>query len=692
MRVESTEKPTTDEKFIALALERFRDSIPDQQTRSEALDDLKFRAGQQWDPKVKSSRRKESRPCLTINLLPQFLRQVTNSQRQNRPSVVVDPVDDFSDPQTAEVLQGIIRHIEVASDADVAYDTAFEYAAAIGFGFFRILTDYISPTSFDQEIKVERIINPFSVYFDPDCQKADFSDARWAFIINDMSREEFKAAYPDSQLVSADQFTATGNLRRDWVSDTTIRVAEYFYIEKAKRTLVLLDDESHAFKEDLAVDQMPEGAIVEEREVEIPQVHWCKISAAEKLEERDWPGSWIPIIPVLGEEIFIENKRKLRGMVRDSKDPQVMYNYWATAGAEMVMIAPKAPFIGGEGQFEGHESQWRQANRRNFPYLEYKPTTVDGRLVPPPQRQAVEPAIQAIMQSRTQAGEDLKSTMGIHNASLGAEGPETSGRAILARQTSGDTATYNYSDNMGRSIRHGGRVILELIPKIYDVPRAARIIGVDDQEKRVQLINDPQMASVVEEFENSVGKIERAFNIGVGRYDVRISAGPSYSTKRKEAAETMTVLAQSHPTLMDVAGDIMVKSFDWPFAEKIAARLKTQLPAAVQALEAQPDIPPQVVMQLQQLQQENQQLVEQLQTLQRQMEAKKAEMDASVQRQVETKQIEVDARERIEAMKLQVDLIKTQAQIQSDGAMQALQEEITALRDVFEQQSFGRPV
>lgn len=640
-----------DEKLLQQARERFKlASDAEESIRREALEDLRFRAGEQWPENIKIDRQNTGRPCLTINRIPQFLRQVTNEIRQNRPSIQVNPVDDQADPETAEILQGIMRHIEVSSDADVAYDTAAEHAATFGFGYLRVITDYVDERSFNQEIRIERIRNPFSIYFDPECQKPDYSDARWAFVVQDVDREEYLALYPDSELSGLADMTTVGDQAPGWINGKSVRIAEYWHIDHKEQELALLPDGSV-----MPADMVAEGVpVLRTRTVQVPKVYWCKVNGLEVLEKQEWPGRWIPIVPVLGDEVIVNGERQLYGLVRFARDPQRMYNYWATAETEMIALAPKAPFIGAAGQFEGFERQWQSANVRNLPYLEYKPVSHAGVPMGPPQRQVYEPPIQAISHARMQANDDLKATTGIYDASLGARSNEQSGRAILARQREGDVANFHYADNLARSIKHLGRILLDLIPRIYDAPRVMRIIGAEEVERVVQ-INAPTRDKGV----------ERIYDLSIGEYDVTVSVGPSFSTKRQEAVDSMLQLSQAYPPLMQVAGDLLVKNMDWPGASEIAERLKKLLPPNLQEEQEDQQVPPAVQAQMSQMAQQNEQLSQAL---------NQATDD------LRTKRLEIESRERIEAMKAQTELVKIEAQLSSRENIELLKQEIAALK------------
>lgn len=666
------EQKKDDTKLLETARERFRlAEEAEDHIRDEALDDLKFRAGEQWPDDIENARKLEKRPCLTINRLPQFIRQVTNDQRQNRPAIQVNPVDDQGDPETAEILQGLVRHIEHNSSADIAYDTAFEHAVTMGFGYFRVITNYVDPMSFDQEILIKRIKNPFTVYFDPTCQEPDYSDAGWAFIVDELTEGNYKEQYPDSELASLNDWVSIGDHAPGWLSKNGVRIAEYFVIEQKRKTIVLLSDKSVIPKDKLP-ETLPEDlTIVAERETLVPVVKWYKINGIEVLEETEWVGKWIPIVPVLGDEIEVDGKRELCGLVRFAKDPQRMYNYWATAETEMIALAPKAPWVMAEGQDEGYERQWDTANTKNYSRLVYKPKSLNGEALPPPSRNYAEPPVQAITQARLQSSDDLKATTGIYDASLGARGNETSGKAILARQREGDVANFHYIDNLTRAIRHLGRILVDLIPRIYDAPRVLRIIGEDGSQKTVQ-VNQPVQEQGV----------EKIYDLTTGKYDVIVSVGPSYTSKRQEAVESMMQLTQNYPKLAEIAGDLLVKNMDWPGAKEIAERIRKTLPPGMAEQENEQDdgktpMPPEMQAQFQQMQQMIEQLTQALN---------------QAQDKLEGKEMELESKERIAFAQMQVDLMKTMATIESKEALAAFQQELGHINDRLNILGINQPI
>ncbi len=605
-------------------------------TRDSELDDLRFYAGSpdnqwQWPNDVLQTRGSSqgpvvsARPCLTINKLPQHVKQITNEQRMNRPTIKVLPVDDKSDIEMADVFNGVIRHIEYTSDADVAYDTACENQVTYGEGYLRILTEYCDDTSFDQEIKIGRIRNSFSVYMDPMIQDPAGADARWCFITDDMTKDEYERAYPKASPIST--LTARGigdSSINQWISETTVRVAEYFYIECEKATLNLYPGNQTALTgtpEDSLLRAMF-GKPLRSRQSDRERVKWCKTNGYEILEESEWAGSFIPVVRVVGNEFEVDGQLYVSGLVRNAKDAQRMYNYWCSQEAEMLALAPKAPFIGYGGQFEGYEQQWKTANTQNWPYLEVNPDVTDGQgaVLPLPQRAQPPMASSGLLQAKAGASEDIKSTTGQYNASLGMTSNERSGKAIVARQRESDVGTYHYADNLARAVRHIGRQLVDLIPKIYDTARVARILGEDGEPSTVKM--NPDQEEPVKKIMGPGGVVvDKIYNPRVGKYDVRVITGPGYATKRQEALESMAQLLQGNPQLWQVAGDLFVKNMDWPGAQDLAKRLQKMLDPKVMADEDNPALVA-ANQQMEAMNAEMQQMFKMLQNVQQSMEAK----------------------------------------------------------------------
>ena len=537
------------EEFLDLAQDRFKLAAQSEaRTRREALDDLEFSIGNQWPQNIQAQRQLDGKPCLTMNRLPQFIRQVTNEQRQQRPSIQINPIGDGADVDTAEILEGIIRHIEVNSHAEEAYDTGFDFMVRIGFGCWRVITDWIAPEVEDQEIYIVPIDNPFTVYLDPTNKR----DPSWGFIIEDLLASEFKRQFSESRYAMGDatlsEYESVGDQPATWATsingEPAIRIAEYFWVEKSKG----------------------------DKGRETRKVKWAKISGLDILDERDWPGRYIPIVKIYGDDLIVNGERHIAGLVRDAKDPQRAYNYWISAATEKIALSPKAPWLVAEGQIEGYEKFYEQSNYRNLAYLTYKQVDAGGKQAPPPQRNTIEPGIQGMTELLQMAVQDMQATTGLYPNNLGEkQTTNESGKAVLARQKQGDINTLNYSDNHARGIEDTGTIILDLIPKVYTSARIQRIVKPDGQPNMVGIYNSKsnETESDVPEDPN----IKKIYDIGVGRYDVAVSTGPSYQSKRQEAVNSQMALVQAFPQVFTIIGDQVVRNMDWPGKDEIAERL-----------------------------------------------------------------------------------------------------------------------
>jgi len=578
----------------------------DQSNRSEALEDLKFASGDQWPTEIQNSRNLEARPCLTINKIDPYIRQVTNQQRQARPRIKVHGTNTSSNEKLAEILTGVIRHIEVNSDADQAYDTAFDYSVRMGWGYFRVITDYIRDDSFDQEIYIRPIDNPFTVYFDPNSILPDGSDADRCLITTVLEKKIFEEMYPDADLGN---FTlrGTGDDSAEWIMKDDIRIAEYFYTERKAAKLLQLSDGTTLYEDELPDKQILAMAgitIVGERDSMRKQIKWCKLTAMEVLEERTWPGKYIPIVPVYGQQLVIESKRKKYGLVRNAKDPQRMLNFWQTSITESVALAPKAKWVMAEGQDEGHEMEWASANIKSSPVLRYKQKDIEGVPAPAPIRLQPEPPPAGILAASDSINNDLQAVLGIFDPNQMPSG-NLSGKAINGQQQQIDLTNFHYFDNLTRSIRYAGKILLDLIPKIYDHERVMRIIGYDNQ---------PELVVLNQRTVDDAGVTKILNDVTVGEYDVVMETGPGYNSKRQEAVANMMPLLAASPDLMKVAGDLIFRNMDFPGADIIADRLAASNPLA--NLDEKSDIPPQVQMQLAQSKQAMDQMNQQIQQMQ----------------------------------------------------------------------------
>ena len=625
----------SDKKLLERIDKRFRAmSDAENDARVARLERLKFvRLGEQWPEAVKRDRETpgQERPCLTINRILQFRQQIVNESRQMRPSLMTRPVGDGADLDTSEIYNGVLRHIQEASDASVAYDTAAENQIDTGLGYFSVTTDYADNDSFNQEIKIVREHDIFRIFFDEMSTEPDGSDARDAIKLQEWAIEDFKAEYPGVEPISAKLDGITS-----WVDEKTVKVAQYYYLDITDDQLCLMADGSTVL-----YSQLPEqfrDLIQKKRPVQHKVCKIAKRAGDEIIEETELPTSYIPIIPVYGTEVWIEGKRHLQSLTQFAEDAQRLYNYNQSANTETNALAPKTPFIGAEGQFEGHETEWNNANRINYAYLEYKPVTdeLGNSSLPPPRRESPVPGNQGYELAMNRSVDDMKACMGIYDASLGNRESDQSGKAINSQRQQAAMGNMHFNDNQGRSIKHAGRIIIEMIPKIYDTARVLRIIGEDGSPKTVKI--DPNQPRPVNEQTNpETGKVEKIYNLNVGKYDLAIDIGPSYATKRQQSEESMMQFIQAFPPAAQVAGDLIAKEMDWPGAQEISKRLKVMLPPQIQQeiqSEESGEEDPKTAMMMHQMADQMQHMSQIIQQLQQAPEMKRLEFEAQ-QKQID---------------------------------------------------------
>jgi len=623
------------------ALEAFDKAAEhDDHNRKAFEDDIDFALLEnQWPERVRRDREIDGRPCLTVNKLAAMGRQIVNDARRNKPGITVHPVDSDGDPETAEIINGLIRNIEQSSNSEVAYDTALEHAVFGGFGYFRINTQYATDDTFDQDIVIERISNPLSVY--PDCYAtgADSADWNWCFVTDQMTKAQFKRQYPGAEQVDW-KGEAWRGMSSPWLDGDFVQVAEYWVRDKIKRTILLLSDqtviETEVYEANKAAFDAIGVSVVGQRDVASHQVGQHIMSGAEVLETVEWAGKYIPIVPVYGSEVVLKGKRHFRSLIRGAKDAQRMFNYWRTSSTELVALAPKAPFIGRKGAFETDAQKWATANTQTHAFIEY-----DGP--EPPMRQPFAGVPAGALQEALNSSDDIKTVLGMYDASLGARSNETSGKAIIARQMEADNATFHFIDNLSRAIRHAGRILIDLIPEVYSVPRTIRVLGMDDKPE-VKAVNQPVQEREENPLTGQIEEVTKIYDLTSGRYDLTVSAGPSFASLRQEAASQMIELIRAYPDAAPVIGDLLVKNLDWPGADEIAERLSKAMGQAPEGEEGPQGPDPQAMQAVQQYAAALRQLEQKYQALEadKSLEARKLDIAAY---EAETKRISAMNRE-----------------------------------------------
>ena len=551
-------------KILREAQDRLRKAMDeDEENRRLAKDDLEFVAveGKQWPEQIKAERESEGRPCITVNKMPAFIDQVVGDQRMNRPSIRVVPVDSKADVKVAKILSGWIKHVQQISKSDVAIDHGFEHAVACGYGAWRVTTRYSSDSAFEQEAYIEVIENALAVFWGKHVEY-DCSDAMYCFIVSDMDRDEFKDKYK----VEPMSFNSAGDQFVDgWATKNTVRIAEYFVKVPVTKTIYLLQDGR-------TVDKVSEGEVVARtRKVKSYKIMWYLLTGDRVLESKEWLGKkYIPVVPIWGKEFNVAGKRKVRGLIRNAKDAQRMYNYWYSIDTETIALQPKSPYILTPKQVAGHEDQWKEAHRKNYPYLL---ANADKDAPGWPHREAPPQASSAFVEKLRETDQEIRDTIGLQKAALGMQSNERSGAAIRERKKEGDVGTFAFIDNLSRSLEHTGRILVDIAPALLDTERAIRL-GLEDGDFEFTTVNLMAPDGTI------------LNDLSMGTYDVVVTVGPSFTTQRTEARQSMQEFIQYYPDAAPIIGDLYAKSMDWPEAEQVANRLAFLLPPEIKAQKA----------------------------------------------------------------------------------------------------------
>jgi len=651
-KVTGNPKVAAEDVDFTEALDRYhRGWEHDRHNIERAYQDLNFLAGFQWLQELENQRLQDGRPVLTFNRCPQFVRQVTGDMRQMRPAIKVVPVDNGADEKIAEIREGLIRHIEAASDTtlDVYVDGADSQVAA-GIGHWEIAGEYGSDTDYEQNLVIRIMDDQVGVIWDPDSRKKTRSNAIFCFVPVDMTREAYKAAYPNHPV--NDMGNWDGTYIDNWYDDDRVRVCRYWYKKKIMRRLVKMADgsvqdvtDSDQFEIDALVAM---GGRFYEREGF--EIYHRMMNGTEFLTEPEkWPGRYIPIIPVIGEEVRIGGRVERHGIVRFLADPQRTYNYARSTETEVVGLQPKAPYIGTDENFKDYAEEWDTANVKMWPYLRYTPDPKNGNI--PPQRIGAPPVPSGLEICIQNAIADMQAVVGIYASSLGAKSNEDSGVAIRQRESQSDTGTYVYMANFALSIAHTARVLNDLIPHYYDTPRQIRILGLDGKSRQVMINQQGQI---------TIDGISPTMmnDITVGTYDVQMEMGPSYATQREAARAGMSDFIKAFPPAAPILGDLFADLQDWPQKDDVRERLQTLLPPSIQAQIAEkegrrppPPQPPNPI-----------------EMAKAQAEMTRAQSDAATaQLDVKRRELEV-AQQQLENMRAELELMATQEKISTGRA------------------------
>lgn len=625
------EKKSDDAEVLSKALKRFGIALDgSSDNRKNFISDVEFSCSDdQWDPQVKRARGNH-RPALTFNRLNGVIKQIIGDYRQNKLAIKVLPASGDASEDTAEILAGLIRNIEQQSNADMAYANALECSARGGFGYFRIITRYTGDDEFDQDLVIQPIHNALTVYMDPSAKLLTREDANWCFIRETMPLEQFKEQYPDASSKGFDSIDET--YKTDWYAGEEVSVAEYF--EKATystRLAAFSNGMVMEITDDKEIEALAQIGITlnKERQAQRTKIIWRKITGAEILEEKEYKIRYIPVIPVIGEEVNVEGKTLTRSVIFYAKDAQRTYNYFKSVATETVSLAPRTQWLVTPEHIENLTDQWDNLNTNPTPYAVYNHQSDQ----PPPQRLNPPEVPVGEITMAGDAGTDLQYTTGVFDANLGQRSNETSGVAIGERQHQGATATMLFVDNLKKAIEHCGKVLMDWIPEIYDAERVVRVLDLEGNPS-TETINQ-------QKYDPMTGVTEILNSITVGKYDVVIDTGPNFASRRREAQDAMLKIAQVWPQLMNIAPDLVISNIDAPGMEAIAARAKRTLPPQITT---DPDSP------------EGQQLAQQAAQQQAQQEQTKNQM---LQMHMQTEQ----GKQQAEQSKSQATVVKAQAEV-----------------------------
>lgn len=671
---ESHQPATTDAQIFAECAERLR--IAEQaegENRNAAVLDLEFEDGQQWPDDLYNLRKVSKRPTLTINHTRTFVRRVVNNMRQQRPRIKVHPVGDGADVDLAQKIGGLIRHIEQRSDGAIAYDVGGESAVKIGWGYWRILSEWIDDNSFEQELKISPIRNPFTVYVDPASTAAAAEDMEWCIISEKMKRSEFERRYPEQNETEWRE-GGPGDVGTDWETKEEIRLAEYFRITKRKDELLKLSDGRSMYASEFKGKReafLAAGVTIARNlrgaEIRRPtfrrQIEWYRLNGSTIVERQELPGKWIPVIRCEGNVLDINGQVRRKGMIRDMMDTARMYNYWRTCETEMISLAPRAPWMGTANQFDGHP-EWNDANQKPYSKLTYTPDIIElpggqATLVPPPSRVETVAIPAGFTGAAESAAKDLMALAGMpHEPGVDKPGEVVSGVALRRRQAMSDIGHFQYYDNQTRSICHTGRILLDLIPHYYSEERMQRIVGEDGTPEVVSLNqHDP-----------SIDKIKN--DMTVGRYDVVMDTGPGYETKRQEGAEQFIDLLRITPVAEIVAkngADLLFRSIDGPYMEQLADRVMPMNPEGLDKV--MKDLPKQAQNIVSAVMAQSKQKDQKIQQLEMQIKFKSDIEQGWMQTELKKKQMDVDTKAADAAVNAHTKLTDTHVRAHTSVAV-----------------------
>lgn len=559
--------------------------------RDNFLNDYRFAHGDsdngfQWPNRIRANRDIDARPCLTMNIVRQHNLQIINEAKQNKSSVAFKATGGSATKESADLYQAMFQQVEYVSNAQAAYETALEYQVTGGWGWIRVVTEYEDNGSFDQCFRIKRVWDPLSIYMDMDCQEKDCSDAKYGFVFDLVPDAELDEAYPRLKQKMLGLSPLGGITNEDaWNIKDHTRVCEYFRkVPKADKLLSFIDPKT-GLRRNLKKSLMPAEVyntvkdlpLTKSRDIVEYEIEWYLIVGQHIVDRTIWPGKYIPLIRVLGEETIIDGVMDRKGHTRAMKDAQRMYNYNASAQIEFGALQSKVPWLAAAEAIEEYESMWNTANIANHSVLVFKSIDEQGNQITPPQRTEPPQASQLYASGMETAFNQMMMTSGQWQNQMGMGGNERTGAAIERRQDQGYTAVYHYANNYADALRFIGKQFIDLVPKLYDSPRLLRLQSEDGEEFDLEINPQSQQALQVQrDKDNQI--VYRVLNPLIGSYDVKADVGPAYGTRREETVRSMTLLLTQNPALTNIIGDLLLSAMDFKEAQEASRRLKRMVP------------------------------------------------------------------------------------------------------------------
>jgi len=562
-------------------------------SRERFIEDMKFSYGDadngyQWPNAIRRSRDVDSKPCLTMNIIRQHNLQIINDAKRNKAEVTVLPTSGGASYESAQVYKDLLGDIQYNSQAQLAYAQAREFQVYGGIGWWRLVTRYVDENTFDQEIVILPVKDPLSIYMDPDILQRNGSDARFAFAFDDIPRDEFREAYPEFISVIGTNPLGVASGDDDWLSKSHVRVCEYFRKVPKEDWLLSFVDPGSGQRKTVRESNLPTEVrekvradkMTKRRRVWDYEIQWFLIAANQIIDETVWPGRYIPLIRVLGEETVIDGIMDRKGHTRAMKDGQRMYNYNASAQVEVVALQTKTPWTGAAAAIDEFQGYWNNANQANNAFLPFNHLDDDGNPIPAealPKRMEPPAPSQAFELGMQTAFNQIMMVSGQFQNQMGMMGNERTGSAIQERMDQGDTATYHFRDNYETALVFTGIQIIDLVPKIYDTRRLMMIQADDGSSFELEI--DPSAVQALAVRLDRQGKIvRRIFNPAIGRYEIRAAPGTAFGTRRQETVQALTLILTQAPALTGVIGDLLLSAMDFKEAQEAAQRLKRMVP------------------------------------------------------------------------------------------------------------------